>query len=72
MVGRVKSKRGVQSIGKAPGVSDKSLTIARIVDRLCRTPGQYQITITIPSHKRGEWTIIFNRLEKLREVDIKR
>ncbi len=71
-VHRGSKKRALKSTGPDVGISKKSLTIARIVDRLCRSPGQYQIMITIPSQSRGEWSVTFSKMEKLREVDLNR
>ena len=72
VINRRTKRQALKSTGPDVGISTKSLTIARIVDRLCRKPGQYQIVITIPSYRSGEWRVTFNKVDKLREVELKR
>lgn len=56
--------------GRPEDISARALSIGRIIDRLCRAPGTYIITLVIPTHRRAPWLIEFHRLEKLRSVDL--
>jgi len=40
-------------------VSPPALSIARMLDRLCRSPGEYMLTITIPVHRRRPWQVLY-------------
>jgi hypothetical protein len=65
----------VKRDGKPPvdaGASSRSLTIARIIDRLCRAPGSYAVVLTVPAHRRAPWLVEFYRLEAMRELTIGR
>ena len=49
-------------------VSNQALSIARAIDRTCRTPGRYSITIDIPPHRSHPWRIQFSRSEPLQHI----
>ena len=49
------------------GASARAVRIGRVIDRLCRTPGTYQITIDVPVQRRAPWQITFYRLEPMRK-----
>ena len=52
------------------GASARAISIGRVIDRLCRTPGAYQITIVVPVHRRAPWQVTYARLEPLRKESI--
>lgn len=54
------------------GVSHRALTIARLIDRHCRVPGEYTVKLIIPYHGRARWRIEVSRLEKIRSMEIDR
>jgi hypothetical protein len=54
------------------GVSHRALTIARLIDRRCRVPGEYTVKLIIPYHGRARWRIEVSRLEKIRSMEIDR
>ena len=54
------------------GASARAVGIARIIDRLMRMPGTYQITIVVPVHRRSPWQITYSRLEPLRHEVVSR
>ena len=47
-------------------VSANALSVARLLDRLCRAPGQYAVVVTVPAHRRAPWQVDFYRLDALR------
>ena len=49
------------------GASARAVGIGRVIDRLCRMPGSYQITIVVPAHRRAPWQITYSKLETLRK-----
>lgn len=49
-------------------VSKQALSVARTLDRLCRAPGTYTITIEIPAHRRHPWRVQLARVELLRDT----
>lgn len=49
------------------GASSRAVSIGRVIDRLCRAPGTYQITVTVPVHRRSPWQITYARLEIARQ-----
>lgn len=49
-------------------VSKQALSIARMIDRVCRQPGAYVLTIEIPAHRRKPWRVRLTRQETLRET----
>jgi hypothetical protein len=51
-------------------VSRQAITIGRIIDRLCQRPGEYQIRVTVPDHRRRPWVIDFYRVERLRAIKL--
>jgi len=53
-------------------VSHRALTVARLIDRLCRAPGEYTITLTVPSHGRAPWEVQVSRVEGIRSMEIDR
>jgi len=55
---------------KGYGVSRQALSVARMLDRVCHTPGVYTITLTIPLHRRQPWQLQVSRVEMLRDVKL--
>ncbi len=59
----------------APGlptnVSPRALSIGRTIDRLCRLPGTYTVTVTVPSSRRAPWLVQIHRLEAIRRLEIR-
>ena len=53
-------------------ISRRALTIARLIDRLCKTPGEYTVRLRIPYHGRGDWEVEITRGERLRSMKINR
>ena len=51
-------------------VSRRALTIARIIDRLCQRPGEYQIRVTVPDHRRRPWVIDFYQVDRCRSLEL--
>lgn len=49
-------------------VSKQALSIARMIDRVCRRPGAYVLTIEIPAHRRKAWRVRLARQDVLRET----
>lgn len=49
------------------GASARAVRIGRVIDRLCRAPGTYQITIAVPVQRRAPWQITYYRLEPMRK-----
>ncbi|UCG24984.1 MAG: hypothetical protein JSW55_03040 [Chloroflexota bacterium] len=49
------------------GASARAVSIGRVIDRLCRAPGTYQITIAVPVQRRAPWQITYYRLEPMRK-----
>jgi hypothetical protein len=68
MVGR----KGIADAPESLDLSPRAQMIGRMIDRLCRRPGEYQVAITVPVHRRAPWTIQFLRLERLQRIDIGR
>ena len=52
------------------GVSPRALSIARVIDRLMKSPGQYMIRLVVPEHKRSPWLVEFHRLEPLQRLKL--
>ena len=46
-------------------VSSHALSVARVIDRLCRLPGTYVMMLTVPAHRRSPWIVEFYRAEML-------
>lgn len=46
-------------------VSSRALSVARVIDRLCRLPGRYVMVLTVPHHRRSPWIVEFYRAEVL-------
>ncbi|HSM57446.1 MAG TPA: hypothetical protein VK879_14945 [Candidatus Sulfomarinibacteraceae bacterium] len=53
-------------------VSRQALSIARAVDRICRDPGRYTITIDVPSHRNNAWRVRVARVDLLRDMRTRR
>lgn len=53
-------------------VSVRALAIGRAIDRLCRTPGTYAVTVVVPSHRRSTWQVKFYRVEVLQSLELRR
>lgn len=53
-------------------VSFRALAIGRAIDRLCRTPGTYAVTVVVPSHRRSPWQVIFYRAEVVQSLELGR
>ena len=60
------------SQGDPTNVSHRALSIGRAIDRLCRMPGSYAITVTVPSNRRAPWLVQFHRLEPMRRMHVNR
>ncbi len=58
--------------GRPLDISFQSLVIGRLIDRLCRAPGTYAITIVIPVHRRAHWQVSLFRHELLWTREISR
>ncbi|MCI0394480.1 MAG: hypothetical protein L0332_29950 [Chloroflexi bacterium] len=54
------------------GISRRALAIARLLDRHCRAPGRYTITIEIPAHARAPWSAEITRVEPIRRLQLTR
>ena len=54
------------------GISHRALTIARLIDRHCRVPGEYTVKLIIPYHGRASWRVDIIRQEKIRSMEIDR
>ena len=52
------------------GVSPRALSIARVIDRLMKSPGHYMILLVVPEHKRSPWLVEFHRLEPLQRLKL--
>lgn len=53
-------------------VSFRALAIGRAIDRLCRTPGTYAVTVVVPSHRRSPWQVKLFRVEGLQRLELER
>lgn len=53
-------------------VSAQALSVARTLDRVCRVPGMYTLTIEIPAHRRKPWRVRLSRQELLRDTTTRR
>lgn len=53
-------------------VSARALSIGRTIDRLCRLPGTYAITVTVPVNRRAPWLVQYHRLETMRRLKVSR
>jgi hypothetical protein len=49
------------------GASRRAVSIGRVIDRLCRAPGTYQITVVVPVHRRAPWQVTYARVEVVRK-----
>ena len=49
------------------GASARAVRIGRVIDRLCRAPGTYQITIAVPVQRRAPWQVTYYRMEPMRK-----
>lgn len=49
-------------------VSPQALSVARTLDRVCRQPGLYTLTVEIPAHRRKPWRVRLARMELLRDT----
>lgn len=58
--------------GPPTNVSARALSIGRTIDRLCRLPGTYAITVTVPEHKRAPWLVQIHRLDTMRRFELNR
>ena len=54
------------------GASGRAVSIGRVIDRLCRAPGTYQITVVVPVHRRSPWQITYAKVEVVRREDAAR
>jgi hypothetical protein len=53
-------------------VSAAALRLARAIDRTCRLPGRYTITILIPPHPHTPWSAEITRVEPLQQLILKK
>ena len=49
-------------------ISKQALSVARVLDRVCRLPGTYVLTIEIPAPRRKPWRVRLSRVELLRDT----
>jgi len=49
------------------GASGRAVSIGRVIDRLCRAPGTYQITVVVPVHRRAPWQVTYAKVEVVRK-----
>lgn len=49
-------------------VSPQALSIARAIDRACRLPGRYTITLHLPGHRQDPWEVEIARAEPLQRI----
>lgn len=49
-------------------ISPQALSVARVLDRVCRLPGTYVLTIEIPAPRRKPWRVRLSRVELLRDT----
>jgi hypothetical protein len=60
-------------IPHSPGdVSAEAMRLARAIDRTCRLPGRYTITIIIPPHLGTPWSAEITRVESLQQLILKK
>jgi hypothetical protein len=64
-------KETLISSGLPTNVSPRALSIGRTIDRLCRLPGTYAITVTVPSNRHAPWLVQIHRLEAIRRLEIR-
>ncbi len=50
-------------------VSREAMRIARALDRHCRKPGRYSITLTIPASTRQSWKVEISWMEPLQRLE---
>jgi hypothetical protein len=58
--------------GPPTNVSPRAMSIGRTIDRLCRLPGTYAITVTVPSNRREPWLVQLHRLDTMRRFELSR
>ncbi len=58
--------------GLPANVSPRALSIGRTIDRLCRQPGTYAITVTVPANRKAPWLVQFHRLDTMRTYKLNR
>ena len=49
-------------------ISKQALSVARVLDRVCRMPGTYVLIVEIPTHRRKPWHVRLTRQEVLRDT----
>lgn len=49
-------------------VSPQALSIARAIDRACRVPGRYTITLLLPGRRQDAWEVEIARAEPLQRM----
>lgn len=64
MSSRIPAYRPLAGGREPDDLSHPALAIARLVDRLCRAPGQYALLVTVPTHRRAPWIVEFYRMDK--------
>jgi hypothetical protein len=69
-ISRMNDKPGGPGGAAGSGISTRALTIARIIDRLCRQPGSYTITVTVAQERKAPWVVQFHYQELLRTVEV--
>jgi hypothetical protein len=76
MTRRMQANTREEERGSAPsgdaGASGRAVSIGRVIDRLCRAPGTYQITVVVPVHRRSPWQITYARVEAVRKETVGR
>jgi hypothetical protein len=55
---------------EAEDVSKAALRVARLLDRICRAPGQYAVLVRVPTHRRAPWQVDVYRIDKFSSLEI--
>ena len=55
--------------GELRDLSSEALRVARAIDRVCRHPGRYTITLTISAYPQQPWILEISRVELLRRIE---
>jgi hypothetical protein len=53
-------------------ISPRILSLARAIERACRVPGRYTISLEIPAHPRADWSAQIARSEMLQLLELEK
>jgi hypothetical protein len=53
-------------------ISPRILSLARAIERACRVPGRYTISLEIPAHPRAGWSAQIARSEMLQLLELEK